>query len=63
MISRPNIYLVDGVLLPVLDVDDSNAAHQKFQLALVKDLDVVQRHQLTEPCQEVIHLQVNKKIN
>jgi hypothetical protein len=50
------LYLVDGVLLPVLDVDDADAAHEQLQLALVEDLDVVQRNKLAETGQEVVHL-------
>jgi hypothetical protein len=50
------LYLVNGVLLPVLDVDDADAAHEQLQLALVEDLDVVQRNKLAESGQEVVHL-------
>jgi hypothetical protein len=49
-------YIVDGVLLPVVDVDGSDAAHQLLQLDLVEHLEEVQRNELVEPGQEVIHL-------
>ena len=49
-------YFIDSVLLPVLDVDDADAVHQELELSLVENLDVVQRNELVEAGQEVIHL-------
>ena len=49
-------YFIDSVLLPVLDVDDADAAHEQLQFTLVEDLDVVKRNQFAKSGQEVIHL-------
>ena len=49
-------HFIDSVLLPVLDVDDADAVHQELELSLVENLDVVQRNELVEAGQEVIHL-------
>ena len=49
-------HFIDSVLLPVLDVDDADAAHEQLQFTLVEDLDVVKRNQFAKSGQEVIHL-------
>jgi hypothetical protein len=50
------IYTVDGVLLPVVDVDDPDAEDEPLQLALVEHLDEVQWNELAEAGQELRHL-------
>ena len=50
------VAFVNGVILPVLHVDTPDTAHQQLQLALVKDLDQVERDKLVESRQELIHL-------
>jgi hypothetical protein len=49
-------YTVDGVLLPVVDVDDPDAEDEPLQLALVEHLDEVQWNELAEAGQEMLHL-------
>ena len=44
------------VVLPVLDVDAANAAHQQLQLPLVEDLDEVEGDELVEAGEELVHL-------
>lgn len=47
---------VNTVVLPVLDVDFANAAHQQFELVLVEHLYHVERHKLIEAGQKRVHL-------
>ena len=55
-IDQAQGYLIDGVVPPVPDVDVADAAHEQLQLALVEDLEVVERKNLAEALQELVHL-------
>ncbi len=55
------VYLVHCVLLPIADVDDSDAAHEQLELALVKDLDQVKRDEFVEAGKKVVHLLLDSR--
>lgn len=50
------VALVQGVLLPVFDIDVLNAAHQQFQFVFVEDFQKRQRTNRSESLQKRCHL-------
>ncbi len=54
--EQTNFYTVDGILLPVVNVNDPDAEDEPLQLTLVEHLDEVQWNELAEAGQEMLHL-------
>uniref|UniRef100_A0A2M4DBE8 Putative secreted protein n=1 Tax=Anopheles darlingi TaxID=43151 RepID=A0A2M4DBE8_ANODA len=50
------ITLVHGVLLPIVNVNALDTAHQKLELVLIEDLEQRQRYERIDALQERLHL-------